>query len=83
MGGVFDLNDNWLNPHKTHRAGEDADLNKQPGNSSSPIPCSEDNYLHSAAINKLAAVSARRPSAVLCESNNRDSKHLDLTEILP
>jgi hypothetical protein len=26
VGGVFDLNRNWINPHCSHRKGTDADL---------------------------------------------------------
>lgn len=82
MGGVFDLHDNWTRPHSSHRLGTDADLNKQPGNATAPIPCTEDLYLHQASIEKFAPFNAKRPSAILCELNNNNNKHLDLTRIL-
>lgn len=83
MGGVFDDEENWTMPHKTHREGVDADLNRRPGNASAPIPCSEDVLLRDAAIAVLAAVNSRRPSAVLCEPRRGDAKHLDFTRLLP
>jgi len=82
MGGVFDLHDNWTRPHSSHRFGTDADLNKQPGNATAPIPCMEDRFLHRASIKNLAPFNEKRKSAILCELNNNNNKHLDLTRIL-
>lgn len=82
MGGILDLKNDWQYPHKSHRGGLDADLNKRPGNSAVDIPCSKDDALHDAAREVLEPYSSRRSSAILCEPFNNDNKHLDFTGLV-
>jgi len=73
-GGLFDIRGNWSSPHQTHREGRDADINR------GGIPCSTDHELRLAVDQLLARVptpSGGMRSALLCETNNNDSKHID------
>lgn len=78
MGGVFDDDQNWTNDHKTHRKGNDVDLN-QDGKM-----CLADLHLRTAVnkfLVKLQFTDTGKPrpfpSALLCESGGR--KHIDIT----
>lgn len=78
MGGVFDDNQNWTADHKTHRFGNDVDLNQD------NAPCLGDLHLRAAVNKYLVKLSVTDtgkprpfPSALLCESSGR--KHIDIT----
>lgn len=73
-GGLFDIKGNWSTPHKSHREGRDADINR------GRVPCSSDTELRQAVDRFLApvpTVGGGTRSALLCETNNNDSKHID------
>ena len=77
MGGVFDDDQNWTEPHIEHRDGRDVDINR------GGVNCKPDLHLR-AAINKFlvkldftAKGPRKPPSALLCESGGR--KHIDIT----
>ena len=78
MGGVFDDNQDWGQPHAEHRFGRDVDINR------AGTDCKLDLHLR-AAINKFLVKLSETskgtprpfPSALLCESGGR--KHIDIT----
>jgi hypothetical protein len=77
LGGLFDVKHNWSPPHKSHRDGTDADVNKTYNNVT--ILCKDDTNLIKALQHVLPNVRHTAPgdtnSALLCESHGR--KHID------
>ena len=78
MGGVYDDNQDWQNPHKEHRFGRDVDINQ------AGTPCKADLHLRAAVNKYLVKLSQKSngdprdfPSALLCEPGGR--KHIDIT----
>lgn len=83
-GGVFDDRENWLNPHKEHRDGTDADINQfDPDRPGTPaLQCKPDHALRLAVdqflrpIDRgLSPINKNRLTALLCESGGR--RHID------
>ena len=71
-GGLFDINNDWVTPHSEHRAGTDADIDRD------GFDCEVDGLLWEAIefVNKYGYVSGGQPKAdLLCESRGR--KHID------
>ncbi len=77
-GGLFDINADWAMPHKSHRDGKDADINR--GN----IGCDQDHALRLAVdmlLNPVTTPNGNKRSALLCESckdGTKCRKHVDL-----
>lgn len=73
-GGLFDINGGYAPPHRTHRIGTDADINR------AGVDCASDQSLKDA----VASVAKLRPGAqLICESAGRPDpngpfKHIDL-----
>lgn len=71
-GGLFDIGANWQAPHRSHRGGADADINRT-NVSGETIDCSDDEDL-ARAVEHMAA--GRAFPFLRCESGGR--KHIDL-----
>lgn len=95
LGGVFDLSNDWLPDHVSHRDGQDVDINRRPFDKANgqfqnnPIRC-EDDIDFVRAVNKVLVPKPGRiqsihempiRTAVLCES--KGGKHIDITSIIP
>lgn len=71
-GGLFDINNDWATPHSEHRAGTDADIDRD------GFDCEVDGLLWEAIefVNKYGYVSGGQPKAdLLCEDGGL--KHID------
>ena len=71
MGGLFDIYNDWVAPHKTHRTGTDADINSEDGGGVS-TNCNDDQHLHKAV--KEVAKGQPRP---LFDCREGALKHID------
>ncbi|MDX1251918.1 MAG: penicillin-insensitive murein endopeptidase [Gammaproteobacteria bacterium] len=70
-GGRFDINNNWIKPHASHRTGTDADINRA-DEGGVKVACQSDNQLEEAVreANRLTP-----PVSLLCEDGGL--KHID------
>ncbi|MBI5197218.1 MAG: hypothetical protein HZA19_01270 [Nitrospirae bacterium] len=72
-GGLFDINNNWLPPHQTHRFGTDADINRTDGGGVL-TNCPDDKMLEQSIQETNRSLSGGK-AALKCEPGGY--KHVD------
>jgi len=71
-GGLFDINFDFRRPHKSHRIGIDADLNRRRDAQGEVIPCRSDKGIEDGL--KESITEAKIPVKLICEPGGR--RHL-------